>query len=227
MAQREVWENEYRNNQLITGNSEPREDLKRFLKWLRKEQKINITDKRILDLGSGTGRNANYLAGLGNSVVGLEISPTAASIAEKRAKELDLEVDYKLQSIGDKYPFQDSDFDLIIDVMSSNSLSEKERDVYLEEVYRVLKPDGFFFVRALSRDGDKNAKNLLKLNPGPERDTYIIKEMGLVERVFSESDFRTLYSPFFSILKLEKKSNYARFRGQNYKRNYWIAYMQR
>ena len=98
---------------------------------------------------------------------------------------------------------------------------------YLNEVRRVLKIGGHFFVRALCKDGDKNAKNLLRQSPGTEYDTYINKDMDLIERVFSRQDFVNLYSKYFEIQKLIKKTNYAQFKGQSYKRNYWLAYMKK
>ncbi|MEX0918342.1 MAG: hypothetical protein WDZ85_00005, partial [Candidatus Paceibacterota bacterium] len=79
----------------------------------------------------------------------------------------------------------------------------------------------------LCKDGDKNAKNLIKLSPGNEYDTYHNKDMNLIERVFSHDDFANLYSKYFEIQKLIKKTNYAQFKGQSYKRNYWLAYMKK
>ncbi len=229
MPQISSWENEYQDSKLVTKNSEPQNDTLRFFKYLKKEAKLELENLNILDLGCGTGRNSNYLANLGNKAVGLEISETALKIAKSRARELGIEknVKYLNLSIGAKYPLEDNFFDIALDVTSSNSLNEKEREIYLQEVSRVLKTGGYFFVRGLCKDGDKNAKNLLKLSPGREYDTYIMKEMGLTERVFTEIDFRKMYSQYFKIKKLEKKSGYAKFQGRNYKRNYWIAYLQK
>lgn len=222
-----VWEREYRNPQLVTKDEKPQKDTLRFLKFLKKEKKVALEGIRVLDLGSGTGRNANYLAQMGNVVTGFEISATAIDLALLRAKEMGVSVDYQKQSIGEKYPLDDETFDLIIDVTSSNSLNEKEREVYLAEAHRVLKTGGYFFVKTLCKDGDQNAKALLKKSPGTEPDTYINKEMGLTERVFSEQDFRSLYSKYFTIMRLEKKTSYTRFNNQSYKRNFWLAYMKK
>ena len=227
MPQTSAWEKEYRKPQLVTKKAEPQADVKEYLRFLRKKEKLELTGLHILDLGAGTGRNANYLAELGNAVSGIEISPTAVQIAKERASELKVSVDYHLQSMGEKFPFTDKIFDVVLDITSSNSLNEKEREVYLKETSRVLKEGGNLFVRALCKDGDQNAKNLLKISPGPEYDTYINKDMDLVERVFSEKDFRATYEPYFDIVSLEKKTNYARFKGQSYKRNYWLAYMKK
>lgn len=227
MAQKDSWEREYRNPQLVQTGEEPRMDLKQYIKFLRKVEGVYFENLTILDLGSGNGKHANYLASLGNTVTGFEISTTAITIARNRAKEVGVSVDYQLRNIGEQYPCDDEYFDLVIDVMSSNSLNERERAIYLKEVHRVLKTGGHFFVRALCKDGDKNAKNLLKLNPGPEYDTYINQDMNLVERVFSREDFIAMYSKYFEIQKLIKKTNYVQFKGQSYKRNYWLAYMKK
>lgn len=225
MAQKEVWEREYNKPLLVSLGKKPQKDLMKFLRFLRRNEGINLDGLNILDLGSGTGKNANFLASLGNHVVGLEISHKAISIAKQAARELESEVDYRVFNIGEEYPFKNDSFDLVLDIMTSNSLNEKERAIYLKEVHRVLRKGGYFFVRGLCKDSDKNAKALLKANPGLEYDTYIIKDMGLVERVFSKIDFINMYSKYFNIIKLDKKTNYAQFNGVKYKRNYWIAYM--
>ena len=102
-----------------------------------------------------------------------------------------------------------------------------ERKVYLAETYRVLKPEGYFFVKALCKDGDQNAKNLLKQFSGTEKDTYVMPKTEIVERVWSKEDFVTTYKKYFKILHLEKKTNYSRMNNRSYKRNFWIAYMQK
>lgn len=227
MAQYNAWENEYKNNLLVTGKAEPQKDLLRFLKYLKKEEKVKINNWKILDLGSGTGRNTNFLAKLGNSAIGLEISDTAIKLARARAEESELQTTFIKHDISTPYPFADGEFDLLLDVVSSNSLNEDERETYLNESYRVLRKQGYFFVKGLCKDGDKNAQNLLKKSPGPEKDTYKIPELGLTERVFSREDFIKLYGKYFEILKLDKKTNYSKFKGTPYKRNYWLAYLKK
>ncbi len=222
-----IWDREYRNPKLVTKKEEPQNDTLRFFKFLKKERKYRLEDRNILDLGCGTGRNSNYLADLSNKVTGIEISKTAIDLAKKRAKELGVDVDYKLGDIGTNYDIASDSIDVILDVTSSNSLNEKSREIYLSEMNRVLKREGYIFIRALCKDGNKNVKNLLKNSPGREYDTYIIKEIGLTERVFSRDDFVKTYSKYFKILHLEKKTSYTTFDNRVYKRDYWLAYMQK
>ena len=222
-----AWEREYRNPKLVTGNDGPQADTLRFLKFLKKEQKYRVEDKVILDLGCGTGRNANYLAEKGNKVIGIEISKTALNLAKTRASSIGVNADYRMGDIGEKYDIEDNSIDIVLDITSSNSLDEKGRKIYLNEVSRVLKNKGFIFVRALCKDGNKNVKNLLKISPGKEYDTYIMKEIGLTERVFSREDIIKIYSQYFKILNLEKKTGYSTFNNRIYKRDYWLAYLQK
>ena len=227
MPQINAWEKEYQSPQLVTKDDKPQKDILRYFKFLKKEEGTDWQSLKVLDLGSGTGRNANYLASMGAKVFGLEISETALKIAHDRACNKGLSVQYFRRSIGEKYQFEDNFFDLVLDVTSSNSLSWEEREIYLKEVSRVLKKGGHFFVRALSKDADKNVKALLKINPGPEKDTYINKDMGLVERVFSREDFLKTYSRYFEIIKMLKKTGYTRFKNQSYKRNFHLAYLRK
>ncbi|MEI8361003.1 MAG: class I SAM-dependent methyltransferase [bacterium] len=223
--QQKTWEKEYSNPQLVTGTSnEPIADVERFVKWYKKKVAKPL-GLAVLDLGSGNGKNGNYLARLGAQIEGIDIARNAVDVANKIAKESELSATYRQGSIGDNLPFSDGSFDMAIDATASNSLTETERAKYLTETARCLKPGGHFFVRVLTKDGDKNAKNLLKLFPGKEHDTYIMPGVGLIERVWTEADFREYYKEFFNIIFLEKREHYTRFAGQKYKRHFLIAYL--
>lgn len=227
MPQQDIWDAEYRNPHFITGYNEPQSCVLRFYRYLKKQHGVRLGGLTVLDLGSGTGRNAFYLAEREASVTGIEISPTAVSEARKRAAEHHLNINYIQGSIGEAYPLEKESIDLILDVTSSNSLLQAEREVYLAEMHRVLRPGGFVFVRALCKDADKNAQTLLHEHPGPELDTYIMPLTHICERVFSRDDFIATYSPLFKILELKKETSYTRFNGQSYKRNFWVSYIQK
>ncbi len=231
-------------------SDEPQISVKDFLRWLRKgdaknqppREKMPLEGIRALDLGCGNGKNSAYIAELDptNTLVGIDISETALAYARSRATAnpgLAQQITYIHQSIGDKFPntpaFADASFDITLDVTSSNSLNEKERETFLSETHRVLKPGGYFFVRALCKDADKNAQYLLKNNPGPEKDTYIMPDLGLTERVFSREDFIQTYTQSnlpagrFTLLHIEKETHYSKVADRLYKRNFWVAYLQK
>ncbi len=230
--QETAWEKEYRESKLLTKDNKPQADVVRFVDFLR-EGKIDISSAQVLDLGSGTGRNSFYFSELGAEVVGFEISGTAIGIARDNAEtahsagNLDRVPIYQKQSIGETFPLPSAQFDIALDVTSSNSLSASEREVFLKETHRVLKDNGYFFTKALCKDGDQNAKFLLKTFPGAEPDTYIHPDIHVTERVWSRGDFVETYQKYFKILHLEKKTSYTRMNNRVYKRNFWICYMKK
>ena len=227
MSQSTIWEKEYRHPKLLAPTDKPQKDTLNFFRYLRKKHSVRLEDKpTILDIGSGNGRNANYLATMGAKVSGIEISETALQIAKSEAQKKGVDVSYTLGNFGNEFRFPDNSFDIAIDVTSSNSLNEAEREVYLQELDRTLRSGGFLFLKTLCLDGDKNAKNLIKQSPGPEKHTYIMEEIGLVERVFTRQEIIGIYSPHFDILELTKKESYTRMNSRSYKRLFWIGYMR-
>ncbi len=227
MNQKSVWEKEYKNPTFLTKEMEPQADTVRFFKFLKKEEKFLFEGKNLIDLGCGTGRNSFCAAELGLNACGIDISSTAVREGIQYAKEKNIQVDLKVGSIGQKLPFKDESLDIALDVTSSNSLSEAEREIYFEEMYRVLKPGGYVYVKALCKEGDTNAKELLKKFPGRETDTYILPEQNIIERVWTKKDITDLYSRKFKILHMEMKESYTTMGGRKYKRRFCLLYLQK
>lgn len=230
--QQGAWEREYRTQRLLSPSNVPHADVMRFVRWMKKEhrkkgERLDIEGMRVLDLGSGTGRNAYYFAKEGAQVTGFEFSTTALQMAKEFAKGGGVDIDYRLQSIGEPYPLPDASIDIALDVTSSNSLNDAERKVYVRELSHILKPGGYLFVRALSFEGDPHAKELVRRFPGPDSDTYVHPDLGIVEKVFSRESFRATYEPTFAIRELERTQHYAEVAGRTYKRSYWVAYLER
>ena len=225
MPQEKAWNDEYKKPKLLSVKNSPQRDVVRFTRWVRKRG-FKFKDSKLVDLGSGNGKNSFYFAGLGADVVGVEISDHSICIAENNSKESGLDLNYIKSSIGEVLPFSENSFDLALDIVSSNSLTEKERDIFVSEVSRILKGGGYFLTKALCKDADKNAKNLLKKFAGTEKDCYTLPAVGITERVWSREDFIDFYGKYFEIICLEKKVGFPRVNGQSYKRNFWICYMQ-
>ena len=232
MSQQSAWDQEYKTQKLLSPSNVPHADVVRFLRWLKKEHKregepLDMEATRVLDLGSGTGRNSYYFAEQGAQVVGLEFSPNALELAKKIARHGDINIEYRLQDIATSYNLGDASIDIALDVTTSNSLSDAGRAVYLKELSRVLVAGGYLFLRALSFESDTHAKELVKRFPGPDPDTYIHPDLHIVEKVFSRESLKATYEPYFKILWLDKVQHYATVAGRKYKRSYFVVYLQK
>jgi ubiquinone/menaquinone biosynthesis C-methylase UbiE len=62
-----------------------------------------VNDRRIIDVGTGTGRGALLLAGAGAHVIGIDASEPMLAIARQRARESNLHVGFQ---IGDAHDIQ-------------------------------------------------------------------------------------------------------------------------
>ena len=85
MNSQQAWEEEYAHKRLMTGDK-PAKSLIKWIKQLRKEG-IDFSTVRVLDLGSGEGKNALYLANMGSQVECIEIARNAVETTKKRARE--------------------------------------------------------------------------------------------------------------------------------------------
>lgn len=101
-------------------------------------------ESAALDLGCGTGGDLILLAEAGYQAVGIDLSPTAVALAQKRclgsgARAL----------VGDvlSLPLPDSAFDLVTDRGCFHHLGPGDRERYAAEIARVLKPSGLVFIR--------------------------------------------------------------------------------
>ncbi|HEY9668377.1 MAG TPA: methyltransferase domain-containing protein [Coleofasciculaceae cyanobacterium] len=100
----------------------------------------------ILDVGCGIGGSSLYLAQKYNArVTGITLSPVQASRATDRSHEAGLASQVQFQ-VADalEMPFADGTFDFIWSMESGEHMPDKEK--FLQECYRVLKPGGTFLM---------------------------------------------------------------------------------
>ena len=100
-----------------------------------------IKNKNVLEIGSGRGGGAAYIAKYlqPEFVTGIDISEDAISLCHDLYSLTNLNF-----VIGDSenIPLSDNTYDIVINVESSHCYGDMEK--FLSEVYRVLKPDGSF-----------------------------------------------------------------------------------
>lgn len=108
--------------------------------------------RRVLDPGCGTGEHALLLAAAGHEVWGLDISPTAVSLAWAKARAAGLPPASLHLSRGDALalPWKDLQVDSVLDSMLFHSLTDEQMSVYQEQLARVLVPEGTLFLLCYS-----------------------------------------------------------------------------
>jgi len=105
---------------------------------------------RILDVGTGGGLDAIFLAQYKFDVVGVDFSKASLAIAQKRAKELGVKVDWRLGTVFD-LPVESGSIDFVVDRGLFHVIDDVDRPKYASEISRVLKLQGRVLIRGASK----------------------------------------------------------------------------
>lgn len=128
------------------------------------------TPGRALDLGSGHGRNALYLARLGWSVVAVDASRAAIQILRKRSAAAQLPVEARVANLETgEFAIQPSGYDLICDFFYL------QRNLF-PQIREGVRPGGVFVAEIHLRDD--SAKD------GPRSPEFVL-EAGELRQEFS------------------------------------------
>lgn len=101
----------------------------------------DVEGLRGIDVGCGEGHNTRLLAGQGARMTGIDISKNFVRAARASETLRPLGIDYELASAV-SLPYSGASFDFATAFMSLMDIPETKR--VLAEVFRVLKPGGFF-----------------------------------------------------------------------------------
>lgn len=104
----------------------------------------DVADKRILDVGAGTGRLALRLEKLGARVTALDVSEKMLAELKKKYKKI-------VTVVGDAeiLPFADRTFDIVLAAFLIVHLKDPAR--FFDEAYRVLKDGGRLVVTNINQ----------------------------------------------------------------------------
>jgi ubiquinone/menaquinone biosynthesis C-methylase UbiE len=107
---------------------------------------------KVLDVGSGSGRNANWLAQQGVEVTAINNDPKEIEGAQKKAEALGVNVNYLLGSATELH-FPDNSFEVVLDGGCTHEIPDKEGQKKAEaETARVIKLGGHLIYFGFSKE---------------------------------------------------------------------------
>ncbi|EKB47322.1 class I SAM-dependent methyltransferase [Cecembia lonarensis] len=158
-------------------------------------------EMKILDAGCGEGRNCIYFLHQGYQIFGCDANATAIQMARIYAKTIQTDYDvYRFQKAHvENMPFHQGAFDVILSsAVLHFAQSEAHFFEMLDEMMRVLKPGGIFFLRMCTDAGHILAnsphlgESVYLLPDGSER--FVLTE-SLEKKMLSRCDLEYLEPP--------------------------------
>ncbi|MBD2176971.1 class I SAM-dependent methyltransferase [Pseudanabaena sp. FACHB-1998] len=107
---------------------------------------------KLLELGCGAGNLSIRFAQQGYEVVGVDIAPTAIDWATENAAKLGVKAIFLTADVLQLAEIEDNSVDIALDGRCFHCLIDRDRQLFLKNVYRVLKPKGIFAVNTMCNE---------------------------------------------------------------------------
>jgi len=172
------------------------------LDFTRKALSYLSPDMSLLDIGCGDGRDSLFFAQHDIHVTAIDFSEEAV----KRLTTLNPDIDAHVMDIL-SMNFPDENFDAIYAHLSIHYFDDATTDKVIANIYRMLKPEGFFFVKCKSPDdplygqGEEIAKDMYR----KEYDRHFfsveymaekLKDFQVIELASSQAEYDGHFSAF-------------------------------
>lgn len=109
-----------------------------------------VKDKVVLDAACGEGYGSNILASSASKVTGIDIDQEAISNARKKYSEKN-KIEFKVESVAELSLPSDS-VDVVVSFETIEHISEELQYQFLEQIERVLKPDGILIMSTPNKE---------------------------------------------------------------------------
>ncbi|MEM7115060.1 MAG: class I SAM-dependent methyltransferase [Chloroflexota bacterium] len=163
-----------------------------------------------LELGCGEGHYSRLLADRGYQVTGVDVSPTAIAWAEEKTAVSGHQIEFIVRDLTKPNLLSNRAFDIIGDGNCLHCIIGADRATFLENVHRLLKPNGVFFISTKCSNSDED--ELTEFEGKPYRFAPSLKnlhqELETAGFVIEKSDFhyRDIKNSSHCTLHLTKRS---------------------
>ncbi|WP_214849149.1 class I SAM-dependent methyltransferase [Exiguobacterium sp. s138] len=160
----------------------PDENLVRYV------EQLEIPVNRVLELGSGPGRNALYLAEHGSQVDAVDLAKTSVDWANERARERQLNVSFRQGNLFE-LPFEQGSYDFVYDSGCFHHIAPHRRHDYIRVVSDALRPGGCFALTCFVEGGQYGGSDMT--------DWDVYRERSLNGGLgFTEEKLRSIFDTF-------------------------------
>ena len=104
---------------------------------------------RVLDVGCGTGEHALMAASMGLDATGIDSAPTAIAIAERKARERNLQARFQIWDALDLGSLGE-EFDTALDCGLFHVFEDEDRARYVESLRSAIRPGRRYFMLCFS-----------------------------------------------------------------------------
>lgn len=148
---------------------------------------------KTVDFGCGIGNYAIFFATKGFDVTGIDISPSAISIAQKSASEKGVKCTFLVADIVENLKDFKDKFDFAYDWELLHHIFPKKRKHYIENVYKLLNPNAKYLSVCFSeKDPCFGGKEKYRETP-----------IGTVLYFSSREELEDLFKPYFRIIEFK------------------------
>lgn len=170
-------EENYRNiwNALHTDFKKDKNNILRYDNWLDSfEYILKDVNTEIIDLGCGvTGNNTLYLLEHGKKVISCDFAEEALKVIKENIKEAKT----LLFDMTEGLPFEDNSRQIVVADLSLHYFSDEITKRIIEEIKRVLMPNGYLIFRVNATKSTEYKKILENHNPEIEKNYFFSNNM--------------------------------------------------
>lgn len=140
----EYWNDYYKNRKEIEPPTEFAKSVSDFILDECKKEESILTEKKLMDIGCGNGRDSRYFAGLGLNVIGVDAAKEAIS---ELSEEFDnSNITFVCDDFVKSKTLYQIGYDYCYSRFSLHAISAKQQHILLKNIYTCLKKSGLLFI---------------------------------------------------------------------------------